>query len=529
MLGVLGNLAWVGANFAGRRRFERAVGDCEGAQRDLLLRYLADNAQTAYGRAHGFHELRDAEEYRDRVPAVTYDDLEPWVDRVATGEADVLTHEPVLLFEPSSGSTRAAKRIPYTAGLQAEIRGAVAPWMWDLYTRWPALLGGPAYWSITPVARRDPGEAGAVPVGFEEDSAYLGGIFKGLLDRVLAVPGGVRRVHDVATFRRVTLLFLLGRPDLRLISVWHPTFLLSLLDRLAASWDDLLADLAAGYAVPGADLAVPAAPARARALRDADPRDVRALWPDLALVSCWGDAHARPAADALRARLPGVTVQGKGLIATEGFVTIPYRDRPVLAVSSHFYEFADDAGGSRFAWELADGAEYSVMLTTAGGLYRYRLRDRVRVRGFYESTPCLEFVGKEDQVSDLRGEKLSAGFVGAVLAAVLPARPAPPFAMLAPELDADPPGYVLYLGGDAAPRDLGAALERGLRENPHYAYAVDLGQLAPARVVAVGGRGYERYSDRLVAEGRRLGDIKPTPLSARGGWGAVFGDPGGAR
>jgi len=42
-----------------------------------------------------------------------------------------LTEEPVLLLEPTSGSTSAKKLIPYTRGLQREFSSAIGKWLWD--------------------------------------------------------------------------------------------------------------------------------------------------------------------------------------------------------------------------------------------------------------------------------------------------------------------------------------------------------------------------------------------------------------
>ena len=71
-----------------------------------------------------------------------------------------------------------------------------------------------------------------VPIGLEDDSQYVGGRLARLVEAALAVPGTVSRIRDPALHRRVTLLMLIGCRDLRLISVWHPTFLTLLLDAL---------------------------------------------------------------------------------------------------------------------------------------------------------------------------------------------------------------------------------------------------------------------------------------------------------
>src|SRR5262249_5984336 len=148
-------------------------------------------------------------DYRERVPTAFWEGVASWVDRIAAGEPGVLTRSPVRTLEPTSGSSAAAKLIPYTAELQREIRRAVAPWIVDLYVRRPRLALGSAYWSITPLALDEAGPGGPVPVGFEEDSQYLGGLWSRLADATLAVPGSVRHLKDPEAFRHATLGHLL--------------------------------------------------------------------------------------------------------------------------------------------------------------------------------------------------------------------------------------------------------------------------------------------------------------------------------
>jgi hypothetical protein len=485
-LTALLSLPWLAANLPGYLRFRRALGDPEKAQRGLLRRYLRENAGTAFGRAHGFARIRSAEEYRERVPLALWEDVAPWVDRVAAGEPGVLTRSPVRTLEPTSGSAAAAKLIPYTAELQREIRRAVAPWIVDLYGRRPRLALGSAYWSITPLALDEERPTGPVRVGFEKDSQYLGGLWSRLVDATLAVPGSVRHLRDPDAFRQATLEHLLRHRDLTVISVWHPSFLLLLME----------------------------------ALPRLSPEAPPAIWPKLGLISCWGDAHAALSLQELARAFPGVEIQPKGLLATEGFVTIPFAGRWPLAIRSHFFEFLpEDEDGPRFAWELEEGGVYSVVITTGGGLYRYRLQDRVRVEGFVEKTPSLRFLGKEGHVSDLRGEKLHESFVAGVLARVFErVGIAPRFAMMAP----DENQYVLYLESEAVPDGLAEEVDAELSTNPHYRLCRALGQLAPVRIELLGPGAYGRYLEECRRRGQRWGDVKPLALSSGKGWGEVF-------
>jgi hypothetical protein len=542
LLPTLANTLWALASLPRALRFHWGLRDGAATQRQVLRRILRDNATTAVGQAYDFSSIDSVSAFQDRVPLTTYADWEDSVDRVAAGEDGVLTTAPVRLLEPTSGSTAATKWIPYTDTLQSEFQRAVAPWILDLFRHHPHLLTGSAYWSVSPVGDRPERTDGGVPVGFADDSDYLGPVQGRLVRAVMAVPPCVRRIRDVDTFRYVTLLGLLRRADLRLVSVWNPTFCTLLLARLPDWGDRLAADLAAGTLTPPGSLpdsvreALDAqwgpSPNRAAVVRtaldDAPPTRHRRLWPDLQVVSCWADGPASGPADDLAALLPHASLQPKGLLATEGVVSIPMTGAPggVPAVRSHFFEFLPADGGPPVLLDaLETGARYDVVLTTGGGLYRYRLRDRVAVTGRWRGVPCLRFVGKTDRVVDRFGEKLNARHVQRVLDAAFADHDlAPTFAMLAPD-DRDPPGYTLFLRAaapDAVLRAVGRRVEAGLRDNYHYDYCRRLGQLGPLRLFRVTGDARATYQERCVARGQRAGDVKPTALHAATNWSAHF-------
>ncbi len=525
----LANRLWQWSQVGLCRRFERALRDPGAVQRRLLRDYLRANAETVFGRRHRFAEIDSVAAWRRRVPLASYDDLVPLVERVRGGEPGVLTREPVHCLLPSSGSTAARKLIPFTDRLAREFRRAIGPWCVDLFRRHPRLRDGRAYWSISPAIDGGAEQPWAVPVGFDEDTAYLGGHYRGLVERTLAVPGAVRLLADVECFRYATLAHLLKAADLTLISVWHPSFLTLLLEPLQRHWHALLADIEAGtLTLPGSvgwvGPSLQPDPARAAELRRLGPADPAALWPRLEVISCWADGHAAGAASELAARFPKVALEPKGLVATEGFVTLPFRGARPMAVASHFFELLDERSRPCLVDELRHGGEYSVVVTNGGGLYRYQLRDRVRVEGFLGATPCLTFLGKEDRISDRRGEKLTDGHVARALERELrPLDLGVAFAMLAPDEDGGGPRYTLYLESERPPpADLGLRLERRLEENPHYRYCRSLGQLQPLAIFRVNRAAHAVYIDHRRRDDERLGDIKPAALSAETGWSRRF-------
>ena len=262
---------------------------------------------------------------------------------------------------------------------------------------------------------------------------------------------------------------------------------------------------------------------------------LRCVWPRLAIISCWADAAAAQFLPELRQLFPKVEIQPKGLLATEGFVSLPLIDRPgaALALRCHFFEFEElgDNARCRLAHELDRGGQYRIILTTAGGLYRYQLRDEVEIVGFYQQCPLLRFVGKSDATSDLVGEKLAEPHVRAVLNRLIAAQSLQPrFVLLVPILDR-PARYRLYIQAPGITSSspllgpLRKGLEDGLMENPYYRHAVAAGQLAPAEVTALDSRGSSAwllYEQRCLEEGQKCGNIKPMALDRRVGWPDVF-------
>ena len=500
-----------------RARFERALRACEPAQSARLRMLLAANADSAYGRAHRFDSISSVRQWHERVPVVGYDDLQPWVARAAAGEPSVLTVAPVRVFERTSGSTAANKLVPYTAALLDEFAAATGPWLHDLYASFPNLRGTTSYWSISPATRQPERTAGGVPVGFEDDTEYFGRLERLALRHMLAVPGSVARMSEMDAWADATAQHLVAAADLGLISVWHPSFFTLLLRRIEADLDALL------DRVP---------PRRAAAVRTRLRHATlgEALWPRLAVVSCWADGAAAGAVAALRNALPHARVQPKGLLATEGVVSLPVqrgeRCVNVAAIAGHFLEFIDldrPAARPRLAHELTKGAVYAPVISTGGGFYRYRLGDAVRCDGFHFQAPVLRFEGRIDQVSDVCGEKLNPRMVAAALGEAQHVTGASlQFALMAP-VAGDPPQYCLYAEGVDGPtlRTLCEVIEQRLCDNSGYRYARDVGQLAPVHGVPVSD-GAAQYLRARAMAGQRAGDIKPAQLDSSLDWSAVF-------
>jgi len=512
----------------GWRRFRRAARDPKAAQRARVEAILRANVDTAYGREHGFGVVLERGydlvlAFQDSVPVVAPSDVAPWLSRAVAGERNVLTTAGIERFEPTSGSTDARRLIPFTADLRAEFSAATDPWLFDMMRRHRGLWGRPSYWSLSPVARATETTPGGTPIGAEDDTAYFHPLARWAIRQTLAVDAGVARAPSMLQWRMETISQLLNTPDLGFISVWSPTFILRLLDHIEDDFTAIVSTLPDAIAAPLSD----------RVQRVGHVTG-HALWPDLALLSCWTHGASAAFVDALRHRFPRTPIQPKGLLATEGVVSFPLGDddAPVLAINGHFLEFEPlDAPSERpaQAHELVPGARYEVLLTTAGGLYRYRLGDVVEVAHTrFENAPRVRFVGRRAGVSDLCGEKLHPIAVSdAIDAAVAETGLDVAFILVAPD-GGTADRYRMFVESNSDDTTLNAAaeaLEARLCRLFHYGYCRDLGQLQPLVAERVND-GWALFQARLEAEGMTAGDIKPRRLDRRPDWQITFAQTG---
>jgi len=510
--------------------YQEALKNPNSIQQAYLKRLLRKNQHTAFGKRYRFDKINNVCDYRAHIGLNQYDDLKPYIERIIQGEEKVLFDEDVLWFERTSGTTSPSKTIPYCASALDDFRSALFTWVHDLILHYPEIVDGHMYWSISPAARAVETTELGIPIGSLDDSLYFGKTAAQSIGQILSVPAWVSQIFSLDAWHYATLYYLLRDEKLTLISIWSPTFLLELLAKLPNYIDQILYDISRGEISYKALMPyreyMELSPDRHRAeiiksAINADGIDTSLLWPSLKLISCWASASSFAYAQKLQSYFPTVKIQAKGLLATEGIMTIPQfgAPGPVMTLNSGFYEFLDSEGRTFLAEELREGDNYSIALTNHCGLYRYVIGDRVVVTGKHGNTPCLEFIGRDGIATDVCGEKLTDAFVAPILAEI------GGFAMLVPYEEGGKPYYVLYV--DAAEvseyqaAEIAKKIEEALSFNPQYCYARKLEQLSALKVVRTLAP-YSTYYKRLLYQGMSLGDIKPTGLSGDKGWHKKF-------
>jgi hypothetical protein len=395
------------------------------AQDRLLRQILETNADTEFGRRHGFGGITSFREFRERVPISGYEDLEPYINAEMNGRPNQLTKDPPVLFTTTSGTTGNRKYIPMTReGKRAK---AHLTWLWfcGLYRDHPGIVGGRILSVVSPEVESH--APSGVPCGAESGHGYR--TMPGPVKSMYTAPYPVFAIADYEA-KYYTLLRLAAGQDISCIATVNPSTIVLLADRLAHHSEAIIRDvrdgsLSADVAVPPelrASLHLKPDPERARRLEQAASSGDGVLrpglaWPKLAAIGCWkgGTVGAYLARfDTLFPQAP--PVRDFGYYATELRGSVPLSDQGdagIVAVGTNVLEF-HPAGDDRApegrdllpVEAVEEGQRYFVYVTNSSGLYRYDMNDIVEVAGFYGRTPLIRFIQKGKGVVSFTGEKL---------------------------------------------------------------------------------------------------------------------------
>ena len=506
------------------RRYKRMMRDAQSpraTQDAVLRRILAANAETEFGREHGFASIVNVSDYRQAVPVLTYEDLREAIERQELTGERCLTQEQPVYYHRTSGTVGEPKNIPVTASGLAQMKRdqRLSAYVW---ARDSGVLEGKVF--AVSGAAVEGHMAGGTPFGSASGLLYRNQ--SRFVQSRYVLPAAVSDMEDYDARYLAMAVYGLAESGVTGAATANPSTFLRLLSVAHDNADAVLGAIASGQ-LPGASsgLALTPRPERARELErhlSAAGRLTYAdIWPNLRGVVTWTGGSCGIALGNLSPLLPdGVQIIEWGYSSSEfrGTVNVDVsRNACLPTLLGTFFEFVErdawetDTGDFLCLDELEDGREYYVFVTTGDGLYRYDINDIVRVNGWAGATPTLGFVQKGKGVTNITGEKVTESQVlDAVTSAFAPSG-APPdfFIMLADEAAS---GYTLYVetlasafAEDGAEGEIDRLLSTS---NIEYESKRKSGRLAPLRVRLLPDGAGGRYRESCVASGQRDAQFK---------------------
>ena len=228
------------------RRFAALCDRTKAVQERLLLELVSQNADSRFGREHGFARIASIADFRRQVPLRDWTGIEPYVTALVEGEADALTHaQPVSRFVMTSGTTGTPKLIPANAASQTANGVTMALRLLGVLQDHPEVLQGDILaLANAPVAGQT---AQGVPYGSASGMTMTRAPAE--LQRRFAYPPAVLEIEDQASRVYAMLRFALEH-DLRLAVGNNPLNFTQLFDLLPVHADALIADIASGSISP---------------------------------------------------------------------------------------------------------------------------------------------------------------------------------------------------------------------------------------------------------------------------------------
>lgn len=519
-------------------KFEEATKDPIQAQEKVLLDYVSRNKDTEYGKKHSFSKIKSIEDYRKLVPLCDYLAISSYAQRMASGEKNILTSETPVFFGRTSGTTGKPKLIPVTEYSRSKKAELMALWTYYITKDHPNVTDGKIFAIIDPETKTF--TPSGIPAGPENGHAYVNLPY--IIKSMCAVPYEAFEIEDYDARYYAILRIAMGH-NITTLATLNPSAIVILCEKVKEWQSLIISDIEKGtlnkdFKIPPhirkiLEKKLKPNPARAEELRKilAEKKELlpKYFWPKLALIECWKGGTVKLYLKELPRYFGDVPVRDFGCLSTEMRSSIPITDvgaGGILAIQTNFYEFIpkEDILKPRrrtlLCSELEAGKDYLLIITTAGGLYRYDTDDVVRVDGFFNKTPVIEFVQKGLNAISITGEKVYGAHINeAVNNAADKLKLTIKFFSSYVEMK-DPPRYAFLVEFGAAPGAetkkafLKSVEEEMRRVNLEYDDTRARKELGHPVLKIVRTGGFEKYRAKRVAEGAHETQFKVPELTA---------------
>ena len=407
----------------------------------LLLDMVRKSKDTEIGKKFHFNEIRTIKDYQKKVPYTTFDDYSDYVERmVETGEQGLITADEIVYFADTSGTVSLLKKIPVSkSSFIPYVHGACSVY-WlirkEMKRRGFSVLGARG---LNPVDTSSWPTKGGIRHGYI--SSYCFGTAQWVLSSLVCFPDELFTADDEVDSRYLKALFALAEKDLTYLWVIFMSAITDMMVFMTDNYKMLTRDIARGKIDPS--VRMPAAfrrkiesklrpdPKRAKELRaifehpEKGPIIPR-IWQKMSVIVAIGSGEFTPYVNKMRTLTgPDIAYCYEFFAASEsmiGSVTQVNDDRYLLIPDGGFYEFlpvledgTTDEKHPLTIREVREGEHYELVITNLSGLYRYRIKDVVRVAGFQGQSPYLQFAYRKQQVINIAGAHVTTEQIQAVI------------------------------------------------------------------------------------------------------------------
>ncbi|XP_057788186.1 probable indole-3-acetic acid-amido synthetase GH3.1 [Salvia miltiorrhiza] len=417
---------------------EEMTRNADSVQENVLAQILARNAQTEYLKSFNLDGATDRHTFKSKIPMVTYEDLQPLIQRIANGDrSPILSSHPVSEFLTSSGTSAGERKLMPTIKEELDRRQLLYSLLMPVMNLYVNGLdkGKGLYFLFIKSETKTPGGLLARPV---LTSYYKSDHFKTRPHdpyNIYTSPNEAILCPD--SFQSMYTQMLCGLYDrhqvLRVGAVFA-SGLLRAIRFLQLNWQQLADDIRAGSLNPKVtDPAIRECMTRilrpdpeladfivTECSKDNWERIITRIWPNtkyLDVIVTGAMAQYIPTLDFYSGGLPKACTMYASSECYFGLNLNPmckpsevsYTIMPNMA----YFEFLPHEPSSNSVEqarlvdlaEVEVGKEYELVITTYAGLYRYHVGDILRVTGYHNAAPQFQFVRRKNVLLSIDSDK----------------------------------------------------------------------------------------------------------------------------
>lgn len=350
----------------------------EEVQEEVLLQLLEFAEDTEIGRKYDFESISQYSQFKERVPIVSYEEIEPIIERTRRGEQNLFWPTKVKLFAKSSGTTNAkSKFIPVSGEALEDCHYKSSKDLLCLY-----LNNNENSQLFTGKSLR----LGGSKELYEDNGSFFGDLSAILIDNM-----PLWAEYSSTPSNKVSLM-----------SEWESKL-------MAIIQESVTENVTSLAGVPSWMLVL-----LNRVLEETGKDNLFQVWDNLE-VYFHGGVSFNPYREQYKKLLPRNNFRYYEIYnASEGFFAIQDRndanDLLLMLDYGIFYEFIPmDVYGTLEQeviplWEVEIGKNYAIIITTNSGLWRYKIGDTVR---FTSKTPYrIKVTGRTKHHINVFGEEL---------------------------------------------------------------------------------------------------------------------------
>ncbi|KAF6174035.1 hypothetical protein GIB67_020217 [Kingdonia uniflora] len=415
----------------------------DSVQEKVLAEILTQNANAEYLKRYNLGGATDRDTYKSKVPVITYENLQPDIQRIANGDrSPILSGHPISEFLTSSGTSGGERKLLPTIQEEWDRRHLFLSLVMPVMNLYVADLdkGKGLYFLFVKTETKTPGGLLARPVltGYYNSEQFKRRPYDPYM--VYTSPDEVILCHD--SFQSMYSHMLCGlyyqKEVLRVGSIFA-SGLLRAIRFLQLNWQQLARDIATG--ILNRKISDPS-------LRECMSSNVLKPNPDLAefitnecsggnwegiISRIWPNtkyldvivtgtmAQYIPTLDYYSGGLPITSTLYASSECSFGLNLKPMCEPSEVSYTIMpnvgYFEFlphessapylTNDSSPPRLL-ELVDleiGMEYELVITTYAGLYRYSVGDILQVTGFHNSAPQFQFVRRKNVLLSIDSDK----------------------------------------------------------------------------------------------------------------------------